>query len=289
MVMKFDIGIVGLGYVGGAVLHAYKLKGYDVHTFDVDLSKNPTCVHFEELITRANLIYVAVPTPMKSTGECDTSIVEQVVDDICTSTEHVTIIIKSTVPPETTDKLQARHPNHYILFNPEFLTEANYLNDYLNQEVVLLGKPDTVPQHVAEWILEHQVGTMHSIKFAQIVPARVAELYKYTANLFLATKVAFANELYDIASSINIDWNQFTNLLREDSRLGKSHWKVPGPDGHRGFGGTCFPKDLSGLINYAKTKDIQTPLLKSVWTRNILVDRPERDWEHMKGRAISHE
>lgn len=285
--MRFEIGIVGLGFVGSAVLNAYKLKGYNIHTFDVDTQKNPTCENFEEFLNKANVIYVAVPTPMNNLGECDTSIVEQVVHDLCMTEEQKTIIIKSTVPPGTTEKLQKRYPEHYILFNPEFLTEANYLNDYLHQEVLVVGKSEQTPQHVADWILENQISVIQSVKFAKVASATTAELLKYTANTFLAMKVSFANELFDIATASDVNWDDLRKLLGEDSRLGTSHWKVPGPDGHRGFGGTCFPKDISALINYAKSKDVATPLLHAVWNRNVIVDRPQRDWETLKGRAIS--
>ena len=285
--MNFEVGIIGLGFVGGAVLNAYKLKGHHVHTFDVDERKNPTCSSFEEFLTNANLIYVAVPTPMNSSGECDTSIVEGVVHDLCMTDSQKVIIIKSTVPPGTTERLQERYPNHYILFNPEFLTEANYLDDYLNQDVLVVGKSENTPHEIAEAVLMNQVRVINSVRFVQITTATTAELLKYTANTFLAVKVSFANELYDIASAAGVDWETLRGLLSEDSRLGKSHWKVPGPDGHRGFGGTCFPKDISALINYAKTKDVQTPLLRAAWNRNVIVDRPERDWETLKGRAIS--
>lgn len=285
--MRFEIGIVGLGFVGGAVLNAYKLKGYDVHTFDIDSAKNPTCNTFEEFLQRANIIYVAVPTPMNSTGECNTSIVEQVVHDLCMTEEQKTIIIKSTVPPGTTERLQKLYPEHYILFNPEFLTEANYLDDYLHQEVLVIGKSERTPQHVADWVLENQVDVVRSVKFVKVVSATTAELLKYTANTFLAMKVSFANELFDIATASDVSWDELQSLLIEDSRLGKSHWKVPGPDGFRGYGGVCFPKDMSALINYAKSKDVATPLLHAVWNRNVIVDRPHRDWETLKGRAVS--
>lgn len=285
--MRFEIGIVGLGFVGGAVLNAYTLKGYHIHTFDVDTNKNPTCSTFEEFLNSANIIYVAVPTPMNSSGECDTSIVEQVVHDLCMTEEQKVIIIKSTVSPGTTEKLQKLYPEHHILFNPEFLTEANYLNDYLHQEVLVVGKSEQTPLHVAEWVLENQVSVIQSVKFAKVVSSTTAEMLKYAANTFLAMKVSFANELFDIATAANVEWEDLQKLLIEDSRLGISHWKVPGPDGHRGFGGTCFPKDISALMNYAKSVDVATPLLHAVWNRNTIVDRPQRDWEKLKGRAIT--
>jgi UDPglucose 6-dehydrogenase len=282
-----NIGVVGLGYVGGAIVNAYNKKNISIHTFDVDLTKNPTCEYFYDFIEQVDLVYVAVPTPMTSNGECDTSIVEQVVHDVCMTHSQKIVVIKSTVPPGTTEKLQNKYTNHTILFSPEFLTEANYLDDYLNQDVMLIGKPETSSQEIAEQVLNHQIQIVDHVKFVKVVSATTAELYKYVANVFLATKVSFANEMSDIANEIGVDWSLIQTIVANDTRLGKTHWKVPGPDNRRGFGGTCFPKDISAIINYAELKGVPTPLLKAVWKRNILVDRPERDWEQMKGRAVT--
>lgn len=285
--MTFEIGVLGLGYVGGTVAQAYQRKNIPIHTYDIDPSRNPTCETFEEFLNKANLIYVAVPTPMTREGACDTRIVEQVVHDLCMTEQPKVIIIKSTVPPGTTEKLQERYTNHTILFSPEFLTERNALSDFLNQEVMLLGKSKRASQELADLALSSQASVTETIRLAKVVDATVAELYKYTSNLFLATKVSFANEMADIAANLGVEWNAVERLLIYDTRLGKSHWMVPGPDGHRGFGGTCFPKDLSALISHAESRRVPTPLLRSVWKRNVLVDRPERDWEQMKGRAVS--
>jgi len=287
--MSFKIGIVGLGYVGGAVLNAYTLKHRTVYTFDLNPATNPSCKSLQELVELVDLIYVAVPTPMKSTGECDTSIVESVVNDICKSEIPKIIIIKSTVPPNTTNRLQETNPSrHAIMFNPEFLTEATYKTDYLNQDVMLLG-------HCAGRQFDGAVGdvlaeiksTVNSVKYAQVVSAKEAEFYKYLCNTFLATKVSFANEMEALASKLNVDWNTMRDAVTFDGRMGKSHWQVPGPDGHNGFGGTCFPKDISAIRHVARELNVPTPVLDAAWNRNINIDRPEKDWELLKGRAIS--
>ena len=287
--MSFTIGIVGLGYVGGAVLNAYTLKHRNVNTFDLNPLTNPSCKSLQELVELSDLIYVAVPTPMKSTGECDTSIVESVVNTICESEIPKLIIIKSTVPPNTTSRLQKTNPSrHAVMFNPEFLTEANYKTDYLNQDVMLLGHcADRKFDNAVGDVLDEIKSVVNSVKHAAVVSATEAEFYKYLCNTFLATKVSFANEMESIAHATNVDWKVMRETLAFDSRMGKSHWQVPGPDGHAGFGGTCFPKDISAIRYVAETLGIPTPVLDSVWNRNITIDRPEKDWEQLKGRAIS--
>jgi UDPglucose 6-dehydrogenase len=285
--MSFNIGIVGLGYVGGAVLNAYSIQDRVVHTVDVNSATNPTCATLTELTEVSDLIYVAVPTPMKSSGESDISIVQSVVTDICISDTPKIIIIKSTVPPLTTLQLQLANPLHTILFNPEFLTEANYKSDYLQQDVMLLGFSGTTRRDIAWEVLQEIKSTVTSVKYAKIIDSTDAEFYKYVCNTFLAAKVSFANEMESIARAINVDWEVVRETLPFDSRVGKSHWQVPGPDGRRGYSGSCFPKDISAIRHVAKLLNIPTPVLDSVWNRNITIDRPEKDWEQLKGRAVS--
>jgi UDPglucose 6-dehydrogenase len=281
---KLTAGIVGLGYVGGAIYNAIP----DAETYDKNSDIKATCNSIAQLVDRVELVYVCVPTPATKYGECDTSIVVSVVDEIVhTATSTKIIVIKSTVPPGTTAKLQEKHKNHHILFSPEFLTEANYKTDYLNQSMMLVGYSGEDHRYSASKVLEHQILHVEEIGFASILDATTAELYKYVANNFLATKVSFANEMYNVARKLNVSWNDVAQLAKYDSRLGKSHWMVPGPDGHFGFGGTCLPKDLSAMIQFAQSLGVSVPVLTTVELRNMRVDRPERDWQKLKGRAVS--
>ena len=112
-----------------------------------------------------------------------------------------------------------------------------------------------------------------------------AEMVKYLTNSFLATKVSFANEIYQICDKLNIDYDKVVEYATLDDRLGKSHWNVPGPDGDFGFGGHCLPKDLSALIYLAMNLHTETNVLNAVEETNDVV-RKNRDWENMKGRAV---
>lgn len=281
---KLTSGIIGLGYVGGAIYNAIP----EAETYDKNPDIKTTCNSVAQLVDRVELVYVCVPTPAAKYGECDTSTVESVVDEIVlTATSSKIIVIKSTVPPGTTKRLQEKYSEHHILFSPEFLTEANYKNDYLNQNMMLVGYSGEEHRVSASKVLEHQILHVEEIGFATILDSTTAELYKYVANNFLATKVSFANEMYAIARKLDVSWNEIAYLAKYDNRLGKSHWSVPGPDGHYGFGGTCLPKDLSAMIQFAQSMGISVPVLTSVESRNIRIDRPERDWQKLKGRAVS--
>ena len=105
-------------------------------------------------------------------------------------------------------------------------------------------------------------------------------------NCFLATKVSFMNEMKIIADKTDVNWEQAVKAFNLDPRMGNSHFDVPGHDGKIGFGGSCLPKDIQALIYFASTLKIDSRVLKAVWKTNLSL-RPEKDWEKLKGRAVS--
>ena len=113
-------------------------------------------------------------------------------------------------------------------------------------------------------------------------------MVKYFTNCFLATKVSFSNEIREICEKINVDYDKVVEYGLYDQRIGKTHFSSPGPDGKFGFGGSCFPKDINALISFAQSAGMNPTVLRSVWNKNLEV-RPERDWEQLKGRAVSEE
>ena len=113
-----------------------------------------------------------------------------------------------------------------------------------------------------------------------------AEMVKYFTNCFLATKVGFANEMKQICDQHAIDYDKVVEYALYDKRIGTSHLSTPGPDGKMGFGGSCFPKDLNALVVVAKQCGVDPKILQAVWEKNLEV-RPEKDWELLKGRAVS--
>ena len=279
------IGIVGQGYVGTAVKEVFG-KHYETNTFD--LNGNCSCKTLHELVNNSDVVFVCVPTPMKKDGSCDTSIVEAVVKDIndMVVSRNVSgriVAIKSTIPPGTTNRLNKECKNISVIFNPEFLTEANFIDDFKNQNRIIIGgeRPSTT-----------KLRQVYSLAFpnAKIVKTGsiTAEMVKYFTNTFLATKVSFANEMYQICGRLGIDYDKVVEYSTYDERLGKSHWAVPGPDGHYGFGGSCFPKDINALIHLGLELDMTPEVLMAAWETNLEV-RPEEDWKELKGRAVVDE
>ena len=276
-----NVGIVGLGYVGTALKEGFKHK-HNIETYDLrdDLS---TCLSIDELVSKADLIFVCVPTPMNIDGSSNLSIVNDVIDKIATSNyiDNQIIIIKSTVSPGTTEILNDKYKKINIVFNPEFLTEANFIEDFKNQNRIILGGPRD-----ATTILKQFYITIFPKTPIIKTGSTYAEMVKYLANTFLATKVSFANEMKILCDKLNIDYDKVIEYAIYDKRLGTSHWSVPGPDGKPGFGGSCFPKDINALLHKASELGIDLKTIKSAWETNLDV-RPEKDWEKLEGRAVT--
>jgi UDPglucose 6-dehydrogenase len=272
------IGIIGQGFVGNAVYQKFK-NYYDVITYDLDESKcNST---EEEVISNSNVIFVCLPTPMKKDdGGCWTGIVDATLNVINTYNKCKTVVIKSTVPPGTTKEWNEKYENINIVFNPEFLTEANAVNDYNNQNRIILGGDEDTIMDIAPifWPVFPQATIV-------LTNSTEAEMVKYLTNNFLSVKVAFANEMYDLCTTLNLDYNEVIGMATYDERLGKSHWSVPGPDGDFGFGGHCFPKDLAAILSVTKEHDTIDNVLRAAQATNHSVRR-NKDWEKMEGRAV---
>tara|TARA_X000000950_G_scaffold45778_1_gene52112 strand:- start:1653 stop:2483 length:831 start_codon:yes stop_codon:yes gene_type:complete len=274
------IGILGQGFVGNAIFEKFK-SFYNVFTYDLDESKSNS---YKNNVINQKFVFICLPTPMNKDGSCNVEIVENELNFInennLKNKQHTIIVLKSTVSPGTTNRLNKKYKTLNIIFNPEFLTEANAIDDFNNQNRIILG------------------GSRPSIKklknfYSKVFPkANIvitdpihAEMVKYMINSFLAVKVTFANEIYQICKKLNLDYDKIVEYAILDERLGKSHWKVPGPDSDFGFGGHCLPKDLSAIINLSDNLNTINHLLHSVKKTNDKL-RSNRDWEDMKGRAV---
>ena len=219
-----NIGIIGQGFVGNAVYNKFK-NYYNVLTFDLD--KSLCNSSFEKINKECKYIFVCLPTPMNKDGSCYTGIVEDLLIKINNYPNEISqnkiVIVKSTIPPGTTIKWNDKFDNLSIVFNPEFLTEANAVKDYENQNRIILGG------------LTHITLELNSI-FSTVFPtAKIintnstdAEMVKYTTNSFLAMKVSFANEIYQICKKVNANYDKVIESTIEDVRLGKSHlvWHI---------------------------------------------------------------
>jgi nucleotide sugar dehydrogenase len=283
--MKESIGIIGQGFVGSAVREGMK-NHFDVKCFDKDPQKFSNVQSIFEIVENSDLTFLCVPTPMKRSGQCDLSILISALTDISKCANSLNkadyiVVIKSTIPPGTTENLNSIFSNLDIVFNPEFLTEANAVDDYKNQNRIIVGGERPGSTRVKQ-IFSKAFPKIPIIKTS----STIAEMIKYVTNTFLATKVSFANEMYQICQGLNIDYDKVIEYARYDDRLGNSHWSVPGPDGDFGYGGHCFPKDIAALRYVAEDLAIDTTMLSSTIQKNAKV-RTDLDWTKQVGRAVS--
>ena len=236
-----NIAIVGHGYVGKAVSHAFNSYKVSVNLIDPIYNTNVKLLDGLEL----DAAFVCVPTPFGKDGKIDSSIVEEVVKEL--APRGCPIIIKSTVTPDVLEKLWKK--NKMIVYNPEFLTEKNALNDFVNPPMHVFGGSPEITKQV-EKIYE---------KFSRCKPCPVfhmsikeASFVKYGINSFLATKVLWFNQFKDLIDQNKSDYDNIIKAIGTDNRIGFSHTQVPGPDNKIGFGGACFPKDTQAFSSFAK-------------------------------------
>tara|TARA_B100000902_G_C27230051_1_gene874297 strand:- start:359 stop:1204 length:846 start_codon:yes stop_codon:yes gene_type:complete len=277
------IGIIGRGFVGSAVEFGFSAQtgcSADVKVYDKD---SKLSLHtLDETVNNSDFIFVSVPTPSNLDGSINLDIINDVLSSINEiNNSNGIVLIRSTIVPGTTRLFKDKFPNLNFVFNPEFLTERSAKYDFINQSRFILGGD-----------CEHtnKVASLFKWRFGNSIPIietnfETAELIKYMNNCFFATKVSFLNEMKLISDKVGSDWDTAIEGFVRDGRIGHSHLSVPGPDGKLGFGGSCFPKDIQAIINFAKNLNLTLKTLEGVWQTNLSV-RPEKDWEKLKGRSV---
>jgi len=272
------IGIIGYGYVGKAVEFGFKKKN-KILVHDKFLPSLP----LEKVVKGTEIIFVSVPTPMDHQyKEIDLSIVEEVVRKTIRLAkkfgQEPVLVIKSTVVPGTTRRLGKKFKWPKILFNPEFLTEANYLDDFVNADRIIIGGDN---DRVRQQLVDLYRASFPNTKIFQTDPI-AAEVVKYMANTFLATKVIFANEFFNLCEKLGVKYEEVKQMVVADKRIYDSHLDVTT---QRGFGGKCFPKDIVAILGLAKKLKIDAKLLQTAWSKNLEI-REIKDWEDIPG-AVS--
>lgn len=275
LIVPINLGIIGYGFVGQAVANGFNVasKGRDnIRYFD----KFKDSLSLAEVIKKSEFIFVCLPTPMKADESgIDLSIIEEMMGQITKHTDSTDkiIVIKSTVIPGTTQALQKKYPKSQFAFNPEFLTEANFLEDFLNADRTVIGaNNDLVSRRVAVIFRQRFPKTT----IYQTDPT-TAEAVKYFANAFLSLKVTFANFFYDYCQKIGIKYEEVKKMAAKDPRIADAHLEVTTL---RGFGGKCFPKDLVAIMGEFKKAGVDVSLLETMWKYNKK-KRLVHDWEEI--------
>ena len=272
---KIKIGIIGNGFVGEAISFAFSPIS-KLHIYDTDPLR---CLNDVESVHNCDYVFVCVPTPMYKDGSQDLSYVKSVFKN---AKDKPIYILKSTVLPGTTETLCKKYPNFKIIFSPEFLTERTAKIDMLTQARIILGGDDYLTDKVQK-LFKLRFKRKNIIRTDSVT----AEVIKYMNNTFFATKVSIMNEFKLLCDKVGANWEDALNGFISDGRIGNSHVNVPGHDGKYGYGGTCFPKDVSALLSYAKKNNINLNTIEGGWRTNLEV-RNEKDWEKNKGRSVSY-
>jgi UDPglucose 6-dehydrogenase len=272
------IGIIGYGFVGKAVEYGFKPNN-EIFIYDISLPSTS----LDEVVGQSDFIFICVPTPMtKDYTKTDLSIVEEVfkntVERVRKFHREPIMVLKSTIVPGTTRGLAQENSWTKTLFNPEFLTEDNYLKDFVNADrIVIGGDCDETRLQLVE---------LYRVSFPETpifqTDPTSAEMVKYMANTYLATKVIFANEMWELCEKLGIKYEEVKNMVVADKRIYNSHLDVTT---ERGFGKKCFPKDTVAILGLAKELGVKLSVIEAAWKKNLKI-RKVRDWEDIPG-AVS--
>ncbi len=267
---NFKLGIIGYGIVGQAV--EYGFSNYEIRMYD----KFKNLDSLEDVVSKSEFIFICLPTPIKSDESgIDLSIINEVVGKVAkiTAGTDKIIVLKSTVVPGTTAGFIKKYPKSLFCFNPEFLREASFMQDFVNTDRIVIGAGN---DSVFRRLSSLYQSVMPTVPIYQTDPTS-AEMVKYMGNCYLATKVIFANEMYDICHSLGIKYEEVKKMVVADKRIEDTHLDVTAV---RGFGLKCFPKDLLALKALAKSKKVNTDILDNVWAKNLRI-RKVKDWEEI--------
>lgn len=261
-----EIAIIGYGYVGKALDNFFN-DHYSTVIYDpIHGNEYPKFSLDKEEINKCKIGVICVPTPQLKDGSVDLSIIEEVIEWL----ETDLILIKSTIPPKTTEYLKSKYNKQNIVFSPEYIGEGKYQvhwwkdksyphpldmkkhnffifggNKRYTSKIIEFFKPITGP--------EPQYIQTNSI---------TAELTKYMENSWIALKVSFCNEFYDIANTFNVDYNELRELFLLDGRVERMHTIVF--ENKRGFDGKCIPKDINGIVKASSKEGYEPKLLKNI-------------------------
>lgn len=235
------IGIIGCGVIGGALLKACRVKDMNVVGYD----PNKEGLKDFAPILKTQLAFLCLPTPTKG-GRQDDSIVEGTLATLAKENYAGVVCVRSTVLPGTTMKFQTAYPTLRLTHCPEFLTAASPFEDLIKQTVVLVGGSNVNDKHVV-YDFWRQFDRKTPIRMLDTTEQ--SEMAKYIHNCFLATKVSFFNDIYELCQVMGIDYKMSLWGALDVGQIGSGHTKVPGPDGELGYGGMCFPKDMNAILN----------------------------------------
>ncbi|MBI2012194.1 UDP-glucose/GDP-mannose dehydrogenase family protein [Candidatus Daviesbacteria bacterium] len=264
---KAKIGIIGYGIVGQALANGF--KGDEIYFYD----KFKDSDFLDEVVKKSEFIFITLPTPMfDDESGIDLSIIDENISKIAplAANSDKIVVIKSTVVPGTTASYEKKYPKTHFAFNPEFLREATYMEDFMNPDRTIIGASND--------LVSRRLVVLYKSRFPQIpifqTDPTSAEMVKYMANAYLSMKVIFANQMQKLCEALGIKYEEVKKLVVADKRIEDTHLDVTTVGG---FGGKCFPKDVTALLGFAKEKGVDLSLMEEVWRINKKI-RKVKDW-----------
>jgi UDPglucose 6-dehydrogenase len=254
------IGIIGLGFVGSAIYKSFKLK--NLETICYDKYKDGGIGNLEDIL-KCNLIFLCLPTVYSEiTNTYDISPINEICNFLNSKNYKGPVIIKSTVEPETTKKLNEKFYLN-LIHNPEFLSANTAFEDFHNQKHIVLGKSFKCNDESINTVNEfYKINYPEAI--ISLCDSTESECMKIFCNNFYAAKIQFFNELYLISEKIGVNYDNVKNLMIKNGWINPMHTLVPGTDGKLSFGGLCFVKDTAALLSFMKLNNSPCKVLESV-------------------------
>ncbi len=248
------IGIVGLGVVGNACRDGFVKGGHDVIGHDILLN-----THISDLIN-CEIVYLTVPTPQMSNGECNIGIVSSVIKELSELEYDGIVAVKSTVPPGTVLNLSKSHKNLNICFVPEFLKERSASEDFINHGTLIVGANND-----SQGKLIYDSHSHLTDNWLLVSPSE-AEVAKYFHNVFNAARISFANEMFDICKAVDASYDKVLESALARNSYSSEYLLVS--EDLRGYAGVCLPKDVSALAKFCEKNDIPAQLIKAIGESN---------------------
>jgi UDPglucose 6-dehydrogenase len=246
IIMK--IGIIGLGVVGNAILQSFKKHNLDPKVYDKYQNRG----QFNDTLD-TDIIFLCLPTPFDpKMDEYDKSSIHEVCQKLSENHYNGLVVLKSTVEPGTSTSLSEKYSLN-IIHNPEFLTARTALQDFENQNHIILGTTPKLSQNFLDMIVLFYKKNYPNALIS-ICSSEISETVKLACNSFYAVKIQYFNEIYFLCQKLNIDYPKVRELMLLNGWIHPYHTLVPGTDGLISYGGACFPKDTNALNSYMRLK-----------------------------------
>ena len=249
------VGVIGKGFVGGALYGDFLDKGVDISAYD----KYKKIGRIEDVLS-SDIIFLCLPTPFIEGASFDKSSIYEVIDYLNDKKYSGIVVLKSTVEPGFCKDISGKY-DFDICHNPEFLTARTANDDFKNQKHIVLGKTKSSDKFDNLILLYSKLYPDAKIS---ICTSCESESMKIFCNTFYASKIMIFNEFFSLCNKMGLDFNKIKNLMLKNDWINPMHTNVPGPDGKLAFGGACFPKDTGALLEFMKRKDVICEVLHSV-------------------------